>query len=300
MHGYQKDDARAFDYQITKLPGIANMPVRGPITDPLPEKYGVAIGAAQTFGRFVAKPYPAILAEELGLPVLNLGVSGAGPTSFSERPGVMAIINNAEFAIVQMMSGRSLSNSVFECGQDNQGVARLRRRNDAPFQFAEIEYAQYMQTATPDQLLRLREEIRELYVAQMTRFLRQIKPPKILLYWSQRWPGAGNGSLEDVHNYWGAFPHFVNQAVVEQLKPHASVYVASVSSNGLPEPIFDPVTGEPLLVWPEKQFPAVRYRHHNNYYPSKQMHEEVAEALAPALAQVLKKRELSSTNAVRP
>ena len=50
------------------------------LTDPAP--YFVCIGAAQTFGCFVAKPYPSLLADALDMRVVNLGLGSATPSVF--------------------------------------------------------------------------------------------------------------------------------------------------------------------------------------------------------------------------
>ena len=84
---YQKQDFESVDYQLYELaPGLPMF--RGP---PVPRRvlkrgeYFCVIGAAQTFGRLSPRPWPQIVSERLGLPVLNLGRGGAARTSFCIR-----------------------------------------------------------------------------------------------------------------------------------------------------------------------------------------------------------------------
>ena len=77
-------------------------------------------GAAQTFGRFVERPFPTLLAERLGLPALNLGAGGAGPRHF-DRPEYLDALNRAEAVVLQVLSGRSASCSLF----DNSATGRI-------------------------------------------------------------------------------------------------------------------------------------------------------------------------------
>jgi hypothetical protein len=84
---------------------------RGPPVD-LSRLFIAFVGAAQTFGRFVNKPFPTLIGETLGAPVLNLGVGGAGP-AFCDRPRYLDILNRAEAVVFQVMSGRSASRSLF-------------------------------------------------------------------------------------------------------------------------------------------------------------------------------------------
>ena len=90
---YQESDWQIVDYQSFCLDeGIIDRSTKHPlfIRGPGPaslEKghYFVALGAAQTFGRFCPRPFATILADRLGLPVLNISHGGAGPIFFWMR-----------------------------------------------------------------------------------------------------------------------------------------------------------------------------------------------------------------------
>lgn len=79
--GYQQEDRNIIDYQLFKIDGIDSH-IRGPERELVPGEYAVAIGAAQTFGRFSESAYPDLLSDKIGFPVINLGFSGAGPSFF--------------------------------------------------------------------------------------------------------------------------------------------------------------------------------------------------------------------------
>ena len=119
---YQELDAPHFDYRVEAVDGIAEHRFRGPIPD-LSRPYFACIGGAQTFGRFVADPYPQQLARSLGLPCLNLGLGGAGPR-FARHPSVLRHLQQARFVVVQMFSGRSASNSRFDNTGDGRNFGR--------------------------------------------------------------------------------------------------------------------------------------------------------------------------------
>lgn len=278
--GYQAEDEAAIDYQLWKLPGL-EFELRGPRHANLPDRYFVAIGAAQTFGRFTPRPYSQIVAERLGLPGLNLGFSGAGPSFFSRRPELLDVINRAEFAIVQLLSGRSVSNSRFAV-QINQGLVRPRGAGEdvAPV-FAEDAYRRLLREETVEEIARLRAEIRAVYIAETRALLAKITVPQILMYWSVRAPDYQEG-IGNIGAYWGDFPHFVNSAVISAISGYADRYVEVVTKRGLPQLITDH-TGKPLLMWPEDRFPDVKLRSHNHYYPSPEMHADAAEALLRVL-----------------
>lgn len=278
--GYQKEDEQAIDYQLWRLPGTGH-DCRGPGFSELPERFFAAIGAAQTFGRFVPRPYCALVAGRIGLPGVNLGFSGAGPSFFSRDRALLDVINRAEFAVVQMLSGRSVSNSRFVV-QINQGLVRPRGASrEVAAVFAEDAYRRFLHEETVEEAIRLRTEARVNYVAEMNALLDRIRVPVILLYWSTRGPDYADG-VDSIGSYWGEFPHFVNSAVIAQVRERADRYVEAVTKRGLPQPIVDRA-GRPLVMWPEDRFPGVQQRSHNHYYPAPEMHEDAAEAVIAAL-----------------
>jgi hypothetical protein len=62
-----------------------------------------------------------MLSDELGLPVLNLGLAGAGPALFRQEP-MLKLLREARFVVFQVMSGRSADCSRFVSG----GTERLQ------------------------------------------------------------------------------------------------------------------------------------------------------------------------------
>src|SRR5262245_28827331 len=128
---YQDPDWRVVDYHpycldegvidpSTKRP----LHIRGPRPDRLEKgKYFVCLGAAQTFGRFCEQPFPSILAQRLNIPVLNVSHGGAGPAFFHGSESLLSYLNDACFVVLQVMSGRSEGNSLF----DSDGVGFYRR-----------------------------------------------------------------------------------------------------------------------------------------------------------------------------
>lgn len=279
--GYQRDDRAIVDYALWQL---GDQQLRGP--EPARDRpFFATIGAAQVFGRFVPAPFPDLIAGQIGMEALNLGMSGAGPSFFLQREAMIAAANRAEFVIVQLMSGRSVSNSRAVLA-NNQGVMWLRDHPDASAYYAEDIYRYLLDTLTPAELAELRAENRENYVAEMQALLARIERPKILLYWSKR-PVNYREGLDNLADYWGDFPHFVNRDVVETLIPFADHYAEVVTERGIPQPLFDKETGAPIMMWPEDRFPHVHQREHNHYYPSPEMNQDAAAALMPAVRQLV-------------
>jgi hypothetical protein len=280
---YQQRDFEVVDYELFKVAGIGL--VRGPQPPDLGRgRYLACAGAAQTFGCYCARPFPALVAEATGLPALNLGFAGAGPRLFLRNEQAMALINGARFAVVQVMSGRSEDNSLFRSG----GSANLAARGagadgDQPAVRAEQAWGELLQREDEDVVRGLVEETRANYVETFVRLLEAIAVPTVLLWFSKRTPEYDE-SYSDVYSLFGEFPHLVNRPMVEQLAAHADEYVECVTSRGSPQPLVSRFTGEPVTVADQAWSVAdsalqTIQQAENSYYPSPEMHEDAAAAL---------------------
>ncbi len=282
---YQTSDSEIIDYGIVTLPGTQAL-IRGP----LPKNFGeggyiCAIGAAQTFGRFAEQPFLTRVGAALGRETLNLGLAGGGPKHFASRPGMIAAANRASIVILQVMSGRSVSNSVFE----NPGAGSLRPWGSPPerkARHAEIEYSELYQREGKDFIQMVLEETRANYLAEYDLLLSRIKVPVLLFWFSTRGPEYNEVYAQGVDRpaggFLGAFPQLVNAATFSALSGKVQNHASCISGRGLPQPLRHKVTGEPVDLGI-----APRYPGHNNYYPSPEMHEDAAAVLIPKVREML-------------
>jgi len=306
LSGYQARDIEVVDYRMHELGGTG-LHFRGP---PLPAdvlasgRYFTCIGAAQTLGCFCEQPYPDLIARATGLPALNLGYGGAGPEFFSRQTSLDRYINGGRFVIVQVMSGRSQSNSLFEAN----GLELLTRRSDGrqmganeayrsllagnpPLQstpFARVARVVARRLARP-RVRQLVAETRSAWVDSYTALFSRITVPRILLWFSKRAPDyqERHGSLNQL---FGEFPQLVNRTMVEAVRSRCDGYVECVTSRGSPQPLLSRFTGLPVTVDPARDRPDLQAGPawtHNVYYPSPEMHEDAAAALQPALRPLL-------------
>lgn len=265
---YQKLDAGHFDYQPYSLDGFPNHTFRGPAIDPA-APFIACVGAAQTFGRFTDRPFSQILSERMQTQVANLGVGGAGPRLFL-RPEFLDRINRALLVVVQVLSGRSESNSFFD-NSDTGTLWGIRRADNARMRFDRF-LEDMIRTGDPASVRQALAETRQNYVTNMVELLSSIRRPKILMWLSTRSPDYEE-KLSSAWGAMGAFPQLVNRSMIDQLKPHANRYVEIVSQSGLPQTLWPGTTAIDgaqinggVLV--------------NRYYPSPEMHAEAANTLA--------------------
>jgi Domain of unknown function (DUF6473) len=273
IHGYQTRDYEVIDYEVFVLPDVTS-PVRGPAPETLTTgEYFACLGAAQTFGCNCKQPFPSLLADRLGVPTLNLGFAGVGPRFFVQRePPLVKYANHGRFAIVQVMSGRSEDNSLF----DSRGIEQLRRRSNGQRIAAVDAYSELLANESVDRMKAIVEETRENWVESYSKLLAAIEVPTILLWFSQRSPEYEE-SYADVWGMFGKFPQLVNRSMVERIRELSDGYVECVSSRGWPQRLISRFTGEPVSIdlggtWTE----------YDRYYPSPEMHEDAAAALMEA------------------
>ena len=272
---YAQRDARIVDYQPFQVPGC---PIwfRGPAPVGLePGGYVVCVGAADTLGCLCERPFPDLLATELGLPVVNLGHGGADPGLYGRDAALLGFVNSAVAVVVQTMSARGESNSVYE----STGVLqRVRRRADGIVHRGDEAWHLLVANEPIERVRALLEETRRSWVESYRALLAAIEVPTVLFHLSRRSPEQAE-ALGDIAEMMHVFPQFVTRAMLDEVAPVADGYAECISARGAPQPLFDRMTGErieleasPGIVWPA-----------NDYYPSPEMHADAAAALVPLL-----------------
>ena len=280
---YQETDRRVVDYEPFCLDERVIDPsrgkplfIRGPRPGTLePGSYFVCLGAAQTFGRFCALPFPTLLARRLGLPVLNISHGGAGPSFFCiDNEHLLRYLDAARFVVVQAMSGRSEGNSLFR----SRGVGHYERRSDGRHMGSDEAFRELLATSGRRVLRRIVDETRRSWLGSYRELLSAIRVPKIFLWFSTREPDYTE-SRRNVQTLFGAYPQLVNGDMVMRARWMSDHYVHCTSARGLPHRLLDRATGQPTVI----EDPWTRGKWTENwYYPSPEMHEDAAAKLEPS------------------
>jgi hypothetical protein len=301
---YQARDYDVVDYAMYALGGT-DLCFRGPpLESYAPGDYFTCLGAAQTFGCFCPRAFPDLLAERLGLPALNLGYGGAGPEFFANNPKLDRYINGGRFVILQVMSGRSQSNSRFE----SNGLEYLRRLSDDVRLGANQAYKELM--AGPESIRRVPPravshrlarllavpevrrvvaETRQNWVENYRKLLARIEVPVILFWFAKRQPDYVE-SWRSLSGLFGDFPQLVNAAMFAEVRSLCDHHVSCVTQRGCPQPLFSRFSGEPISVDPARvraDLGGGPLWTHNRYYPSPEMQQDAADALLPTCETLL-------------
>lgn len=156
----------------------------------LDRPYLACVGADETFGRFVARPFPSVLDDKLDMPCINLGSLFCGVDGLTLDTCLLDLMNNAKTCVLQLPG---------ILGQTNPFYRVHVRRNDRVLEatadlralypevdFAEIHFVRHL-------ILRLAEfqdarfemvadSLRRGWLTKLSDFLTQVKPPVVLLW----------------------------------------------------------------------------------------------------------------------
>jgi hypothetical protein len=127
-------------------------------------------------------------------------------------------------------------------------------------------------------------EVQSEWVRSSLALIDKIDVPVVLLWFSQRSP-AYRQKYGTAETTLGEYPHLVTPQMLEMLRPKVAGYVECVSRRGSPQPLVSRFTGKPTTVTPANDRTDLggAVWHTNQYYPSPEMHEDVAALLGDYL-----------------
>lgn len=213
--------AGALDDPICRYPGSA-LPVRGPCAN-LAEPYLAFLGGSETFGRFVAAPFPALVDRALGRSCVNLGSINAGPDAILGDAGVMRIAAGAELAVVQLTGAQNLSNPYYRVHprRNDRFLAPTWRLADLypEVDFTEFHFTRHLLATLhrrgPDRFAKVQQALRGAWSAGMERLL-QALGGRALLLWLQYDDGRPRADAP-----LGPEPLMVTRSMIDRLRPQA-------------------------------------------------------------------------------
>lgn len=270
--GYQKTDLHVEDYELYFLDGV-NFPLRGPRKWSKKQDSSIsAIGAAQTFGRFVNKPFTSRLIDD-GFNVINFGRSGAGPEFYLKQQEVLDKINETDICFIQVMSARSVTAGEFEA-MNNNGVLKFLSgyhkgktfNAEAAFNLLKKEAGE---SAVKEQIRQNQMQWVELY----KELINKITTKKVLVWIANRKPTENSYKSSIM----GGFPHFVNQQMLNAISGDSIDIIYSDSIRTIEQPLFSKFNGKLFTVFDELHFPhrPKHIREVNTYYASQEMHNDI-------------------------
>jgi hypothetical protein len=205
--------------------GASRHVFRGPARD-LSLPFVAALGGTETYGRFVAEPWPALVEAATGFRMVNLGVPHAGPDAYLSDPGVLAVAARARAVVLQCPGAANLSNPFY---------AVHPRRNDRFLRalppllrlYPEVDFTNFhftghllttLRDLSPQRFLTLAGAVQRTWVARMQALVAAPGVPVVLLWMGPRPPGAGDD------------PVAVDAGMMAQVSERAALRVDAVFS----------------------------------------------------------------------
>lgn len=184
----ERPDSEALDHARCRY-GVSKLVFRGPARV-LEQPYAACLGGTETYGRFIPRPFPALLEARLGYPCVNLGCINAGLDSFVSDPDVLEIASGAAFCVVQLAGAQDLSNQYYRVHprRNDRFLCASPKLKDL---FPEIDFTEFHFTrhllsalmgADPDRFRLVRHELQQTWLARMRALLDGIEAPVVLLW----------------------------------------------------------------------------------------------------------------------
>jgi Domain of unknown function (DUF6473) len=202
--------------------GSSRLLFRGPQRD-VRGQYCVVLGGTETYGRYVARPFPDLVEQALGVPVVNLGLPNAGLDAFVQDADVMHLVAGARAVVVQVLGAQNLSNrfyAVHPRRNDRFLGAHAGLRSLFPeVDFTEFNFTRHMlqslNRVSADRFAIVALELRSVWMERMQTLLAQAQRP-ILLWAAPVAPLPGTGRLED-----RLYPTLVTERMMQAVRPLA-------------------------------------------------------------------------------
>lgn len=238
--------------------------------------YLAAIGGSETYGKFVAEPYPALMEQALGQPVVNFGYMNAGIDVFVNEPTVIDICSKALVTVVQLMGAQNTSNRFYAVHpRRNDRFLRASPLMKTIFRevdFTDFNFTRHMLTTlrlhAPDKFPILVEELRAAWLARMKLLLQRIEG-KVVLLWLE--PPAHLPEHGDI----GPDPFLVDADLVSRIRPLAAELVQ------VRQHLLSAAEGSAGMIHSELEKPQA------DEMPGPACHAQVARALEPALRDLM-------------
>lgn len=211
------------DYGAVAYPGSV-LRFRGPARA-MDRPYVLCLGGSETFGRFIATPFPAQLDTALDCDVVNMGVMNAGLDVLMNDAAIQHAVQGANAVVLQITGAPNMTNRFYSVHpRRNDRFTRATRTLRTIYHevdFTEFHFTRHLLThlraLSADRFDILRTELQTAWRARIRAYLSRLSVPVHLLWLSTRGPddSVGRSGL-------GADPLFVTGEMLEEIAPLAS------------------------------------------------------------------------------
>ncbi len=268
----QMQGPEGLDYKPCRY-GASRLTFRGPARS-LARPYVAFLGGTETYGKYIERPFPALVDATLGAPCVNLGCVNAGHDLYLNDPYIMEIAGQARVCVLQIGGANNMSNRYYTVHprRNDRFVksSKLMRQIFRDVDFTEFAFTRHMLESlarfAPDRFQMVREELQEAWVAR-TRMLSERLGGRLILLWF----AAHRPPVKPLGDGLGPDPLFIERPMIDALrKDVADVVEVTISAAAQTH-------GTDDMVVPATEQAAAADM------PNQAAHHEAAEILLPAL-----------------
>ncbi len=262
--------------------GLSRLYFRGP-RQRLDGRYVAFLGGTETYGKFIAKPFPELVEKRLGRTCVNFGVVNASVDAFMHEPSVLAACHDAEATVIQIMGTQNISNRFYTVHpRRNDRFVRASTVLQAVFSeidFSEFSFTRHMLRAlykvSPDRFQIVRHELQQAWVHRMKALVAEIET-SVLLLWFADHPLSDDPAIS-TDSLLHTDPLFVTRAMVEEVLPMTAGLIEAQPSEKARAAGTEGMIYSPLHSMAAAELMGVR------------AHEEAADLLAPVLKEMIRR-----------
>jgi hypothetical protein len=196
---------------------------RGP-KKPVDGEYVAFLGATETYGRFIRKPFPQMIEQSLNVPCVNLGVINAGVDLYLNDPSILDLVIGARAKVVQVVGAQNMSNRYYAVHpRRNDRFLRASERLESLFpevDFTEFHFVRHMlgrlSEISRERFASVVEELQQAWIARMKHILTQIRGQVILLWFADHPVPQTEIMPLDTD------PLFITRDMIETLRPRVT------------------------------------------------------------------------------
>ncbi|MFK7753536.1 MAG: DUF6473 family protein [Sedimentitalea sp.] len=213
---FQGTSANALD-ELPCRYGESKLLMRGPRREPRGPYFAV-LGGTETYGKFVANPFPTLLEQDLDKMVVNLGSVNAGLDSFVYDRDVLDVAAGAECCLIQVLGAQNLTNRFYRVHPRRNDrflePSALLRSIYPEVDFTEFNFTNHMlrslEARAPDRFLPIVDELKSAWSKRMKLLFKAVGR-KPLLIWVRHKMSRPYDKFGD--------PALVDRAMLEELEP---------------------------------------------------------------------------------
>lgn len=228
---FQYSSHRSLNYDPVRY-GASRISFRGPKKD-ISGRYVAFLGGSETYGKFVEKPFAALVEQKLGLPCVNLGYVNAGIDAFLHEAEVLGIAARAEVTVIQVMGAQNLSNRLYRVHPRRNdrflGASAAMQKLFKEIDFTEYNFTRHMlldiASQAEDRFSFISSELRMAWTQRMLHLLDALPNRKVLLWFAEH-PAPQEMQTLPLNDPW-----FVDRNMIDGLRDHVSAVVEFCPSD---------------------------------------------------------------------